>query len=181
MSNGPRRRSGGRAGNTRGNRGAIEQMPWRIVENTDRPIEPLTEEGILAIHEGAMEILEDIGIDFLNKEALAIFKDAGCKVLDEKVYLDRHWVMEMVGKAPSEFTITPRNPAHELIVGGNKMLFGNVSSPPNYWDIELGRKVTGTREEMQRFFQAQPIFQLYPFCGWLSGGAGGPACLYSSS
>ena len=43
MSDAPRRRSGGRAGNTRGNRGAIEQMPWRIVENTDRPIEPLTD------------------------------------------------------------------------------------------------------------------------------------------
>ncbi len=51
MSDAPRRRSGGRAGNTRGNRGAIEQMPWRIIENTDRPIEPLTDEGILAIHD----------------------------------------------------------------------------------------------------------------------------------
>ena len=100
MSDAPRRRSGGRAGNTRGNRGAIEQMPWRIVENTDRPIEPLTQEGIEAIHEGAMTILEDIGIEFLNTEALAIFKDAGCKVEGEKVFLDRHWVMEMIGKAP---------------------------------------------------------------------------------
>ena len=89
MNDEPRRRSGGRAGNTRGNRGAIEQMPWRIIENTDHPTEPLTEEGILAIHEGAMEILEDIGIEFLNEEALAIFKDAGCKVIDEKVYLSK--------------------------------------------------------------------------------------------
>ena len=55
-------------------------MPWRIVENTDRPIEPLAEEGILAIHEGAMEILEDIGSEFLNEEALGLFKKAGCKV-----------------------------------------------------------------------------------------------------
>ena len=128
-------------------------MPWRIIENTDHPTEPLTEEGILAIHEGAMEILEDIGIEFLNEEALAIFKDAGCKVIDEKVYLDRNWVLEMVAKAPTEFTITPRNPAHTLHVGGNKMLFGNVSSPPNYWDMELGRKVTGTREYCQNFFK----------------------------
>ena len=67
MSDKPRRRSGGRAGNTRGSRGAIEQMPWRIIENTDRPIEPLNDEGILAIHEGAMEILEDIGVEFLNQ------------------------------------------------------------------------------------------------------------------
>ncbi|MDG1295134.1 MAG: trimethylamine methyltransferase family protein, partial [Planktomarina sp.] len=165
MSDAPRRRSGGRAGNTRGNRGAIEQMPWRIVENTDRPIEPLTEEGIQAIHEGAMTILEDIGIEFLNTEALAIFKDAGCKVEDEKVFLDRHWVMKMIGKAPSEFTITPRNPAHELTVGGNKMLFGNVSSPPNYWDMELGRKVSGTREKCQDFFRLSQYFNCIHFVG----------------
>ena len=139
MSDRPKRRSGGRAGNTRGNRGAIEQMPWRIVENTDRPIEPLAEEGILAIHEGAMEILEDIGIEFLNEEALRLFKKAGCKVDGTKVFLDRHWVMDMVAKAPSEFTITPRNNAHTLTVGGNKLLFGSVSSPPNYWDMELRR------------------------------------------
>ena len=181
MSDAPRRRSGGRAGNTRGNRGAIEQMPWRIVENTDRPIEPLTQEGIEAIHEGAMTILEDIGIEFLNTEALAIFKDAGCKVEGEKVFLDRHWVMEMIGKAPSEFTITPRNPAHELTVGGNKLLFGNVSSPPNYWDMELGRKSVGHPREMPRFFQAQPVFQLHSFCRRLPCGACGCACLHSSS
>ena len=86
MSDAPRRRSGGRAGNTRGNRGAIEQMSWRMVENTDRPIEPLTEDGIQAIHDGAMTILEDIGIEFLNTEALAIFKDAGCKVEGKKFF-----------------------------------------------------------------------------------------------
>jgi trimethylamine--corrinoid protein Co-methyltransferase len=165
MSDAPRRRSGGRAGNTRGNRGAIEQMPWRMVENTDRPIEPLTEDGIQAIHDGAMTILEDIGIEFLNTEALAIFKDAGCKVEGEKVFLDRHWVMEMIAKAPSEFTITPRNPAHEVTVGGNKLLFGNVSSPPNYWDMELGRKMSGTREKCQDFFKLSQYFNCIHFVG----------------
>ena len=165
MSDAPRRRSGGRAGNTRGNRGAIEQMSWRMVENTDRPIEPLTEDGIQAIHDGAMTILEDIGIEFLNTEALAIFKDAGCKVEGEKVFLDRHWVMEMIAKAPSEFTITPRNPAHEVTVGGNKLLFGNVSSPPNYWDMELGRKMSGTREKCQDFFKLSQYFNCIHFVG----------------
>ena len=140
-------------------------MPWRIIENTDQPIEPLNDEGILAIHEGAMEILEDIGVEFLNKEALEIFKEAGCKVIEEKVYLDRHWVMEMVAKAPSEFTITPRNPAHTLQVGGNKMLFGNVSSPPNYWDMELGRKVTGNREQCKNFFKLTQYFNCIHFAG----------------
>ena len=70
-----RRRGGGRAGNAaRRGDAVIEQMPWRIPVNTDRPTEPLSEEGIAAIHEGAMRILEEIGIEILNAEALEIFR-----------------------------------------------------------------------------------------------------------
>ncbi|MCB1341685.1 MAG: trimethylamine methyltransferase family protein, partial [Pseudooceanicola sp.] len=66
-----RRRGGGRAGNAaRRGVAVIDQMPWRLPVNLDRPTEPLTEEGVMAIHEGAMRILEEIGIVFLNPEAL---------------------------------------------------------------------------------------------------------------
>ncbi len=121
---------------------AIEQMPWRIPVNPDRPIEPLDEAGVQSIHKGAMRILKDIGIRFLNEEALALFRQAGVRVEGETVRMDEDFVMEMVRKAPSEFTVTPRNEARALPFGGKAMLFGNVSSPPNYWDLERG-KVSG--------------------------------------
>ena len=45
-------RAGGRAGNQRRSvKTTIDQMPWRQVVNTDRPTEPLDEEGVLNIHE----------------------------------------------------------------------------------------------------------------------------------
>ena len=76
-----RRRGGGRAGNAlRRGSGSIEQMPWHLPINNDSPTEPLNEEGIIAIHEGAMRILEEIGVEFLNEKALSIMKKAGCKV-----------------------------------------------------------------------------------------------------
>ena len=134
-----RRRAGGRAG-AADRRGAdvIDQMPWRLPVNTDRPTEPLSPDGVEAIHIGAMRILEEIGIEFLNEEALGIFKDAGCEVDGANVKLTRDWVMEMVAKAPSSFTITPRNLDRTLTIGENHILFGNVSSPPNYWDLQRG-------------------------------------------
>ena len=46
-------------------------MPWRLPINRDNPTEPLSEEGIQAIHETAMRILEEIGVAFLNDEARA--------------------------------------------------------------------------------------------------------------
>ncbi|MFC3615765.1 trimethylamine methyltransferase family protein [Lutimaribacter marinistellae] len=161
-----KRRGGGRAG-AAARRGAavIDQMPWRIPVNTDRPTEPLDEDGIQAIHDGAMRILEEIGVVFLNEEALGILREAGCRVEGDLVRMDRDFVMEMVGRAPSEFTITPRNPDRKITIGGNKLLFGNVSSPPNYWDMEIGRKVPGTREQCANLLKLTQYFNCIHFAG----------------
>jgi trimethylamine---corrinoid protein Co-methyltransferase len=161
-----RKRGGGRAGNAARRGGeVVDQMPWRLIRNIDRPTEPLGPEGVNAIHEGAMRILEEIGIEFLNHEALAILKEAGCTINGENVRMGRDFVMEMVGKAPSQFTLTPRNKAHEIIIGGNYMSFGNVSSPPNYWDMEIGTKVPGTREMCRNLLKLTQYFNCIHFAG----------------
>ncbi|MEC7257364.1 MAG: trimethylamine methyltransferase family protein [Pseudomonadota bacterium] len=163
---GKRRRGGGRAGNAARRGGdVIDQMPWRMIENIDPPIEPLSPEGVEAIHDCAMRILEEIGITFLNDEALEILREAGCRVEGANVRMGRDFVMEMVAKAPSSFTITPRNPAREITMGGRTMLFGNVSSPPNYWDMELGRKVPGTREQCANLLKLTQYFNCIHFAG----------------
>ncbi|MEM1236830.1 MAG: trimethylamine methyltransferase family protein [Pseudomonadota bacterium] len=159
-----RRRSGGRAGNKRGSGPAVHQMPWRLIENTDQPTEPLTEEGVHAIHDGAMRILEEIGIEFLNDEGREILRKAGCTVEGENVRMGRDFVMEMVGRAPSTFTLTPRNPDRTLKIGGNTLLFGNVSSPPNYWDLETG-KTPGTREQCRNLLKLTQYFNCIHFAG----------------
>ncbi len=161
-----RRRGGGRAGNAaRRGHATMDQMPWRIPVNTDRPTEPLTETSVAAIHHGAMRILEEIGIEFLNEEAVQLFKQAGCTVSGTNVRMGRDWVMEMVAKAPSQFTITPRNPDREITVGGNHILFGNVSSPPNYFDLEIGKKVPGTRAQCANLLRLTQHFNCIHFAG----------------
>ncbi|MDE4174966.1 trimethylamine methyltransferase family protein [Phaeobacter sp. PT47_59] len=161
-----RRRGGGRAGAAARRGGAaLNQMPWSIPVNIDRPTEPLDPEGVAAIHDGAMRILEEIGIVFLNPEAIEIFKQAGCRVEGDLVRMDRDFVMEMVGKAPNSFDITPRNLDRRIPVGGNHILFGNVSSPPNYWDLELNKKVSGTREQCQNLLKLTQYFNCIHFAG----------------
>lgn len=161
----PRRRAGGRAGNqTRAGSAAIDQMPWRIPVNTDRPIEPLNEDGVQAIHRGAMRILRDIGIEFLNPEAVEILRKAGCKISGTNVKMDEDFVMEMVGHAPESFTMTPRNPDRELIMGGNHMLFVNVSSPPNAWDMDRGKR-SGDFETFKEFMKLTQYFNCIHIAG----------------
>ncbi|MEQ8895759.1 MAG: trimethylamine methyltransferase family protein [Roseovarius sp.] len=162
-----RKRGGGRAGNAeRRGTAVIDQMPWAPPVNIDRPVEPLDEAGVQAIHDGAMRILEEIGIEFLNPEALEILKASdGCTVDGENVRMGRDFVMEMIAKAPEQWTITPRNPDRTITIGGRNLNFGNVSSPPSYWDMNIGRKVTGTREMCSDLLKLSQYFNCIHFVG----------------
>ncbi len=163
-----RGRSGGRKGNARREaRKAIEQTPWRITYNTDAPTEPLSADGVEAVHNAAMEVLEDIGIEFLNDEALDYLRKAGCRVTDQNVRMDRDWVMEMLSHAPEQFEITPRNPERRITLGGKNMCFVNVSSPPNAMDMERGHRVGDTESfrdlvKLTQYFNCLHIIGGYP-------------------
>ena len=153
-----RSRAGGRAGNKiRAGSAVIDQMPWRIPVNPDRPIEPLDADQVQAVHKATMRILKEIGIEFLNPEAVAYLKQAGCVVNGTNVRMDEDFVMEMVARAPESFTITPRNPDREVIMGGKHMLFLNVGSPPNAWDLERGKR-TGDFETYKEFVKLTQYF-----------------------
>jgi len=161
------RRSGGHKANVeRSSRSAINQMDWRIPVNIDRPTEPLDGEGIQAIHNGAMQVLEEIGIEFLNTKSAEILRKAGCKVNGANVRMDRDFVMEMIGHCPSEFTITPRNPDRKIAVGGRHMIFGNVSSPPNTYDLDNGKQV-GNRQSFRDLIKLTQYFNcIHMACGY---------------
>ncbi len=158
------RRSGGRAGNTRGKGPAITQQPWSLPVNTDKPTEPLNEDGVQAIHNGAMRVLEEIGIEFLNPEAVEILRKADCIVEGENIRMGRDMVMEQLKTVPSSFTLTPRNPERRIEIGGKGMTFGNVSSPPNCSDLDRGRR-TGTRESYRDLIKLTQYFNCIHFAG----------------
>ncbi|MFZ1814228.1 MAG: trimethylamine methyltransferase family protein [Rhizobiaceae bacterium] len=163
------RRGGGRAGNMRGRGPAIHQLPWEVPFNSDKPTEPLPPEGVEAIHDTAMRILEEVGIEFLNLEAVEIFRREGCIIERESengalVRMGRDFVMEKVRLAPPSFTLTPRNVERKLTIGDGHIVFGNVSSPPNCSDLDRGRRM-GDRESYRDFIKLTQYFNCMHFCG----------------
>ncbi len=160
------RRAGGAAAKHKASAPVIEQLEWTIPVNSDRPTEPLDEEAIQAIHNGAMQVLEEIGIDFLNEKAKRILKEAGCHVdpNSDCVRMDRDFVMEQVKKAPSQFDICSRNPARRVTIGGDHMVFVNVSSPPSCSDLDRGRR-TGDQESFRDFIKLTQYFNCIHMAG----------------
>lgn len=161
-----KRGGGGRAGNQRRESTvAINQSPWQTVINTDHPTSPLRPDGVEAIHNAAMRLLEEIGVQFLHEDARAILKQAGCIVEGDNVRMGRDFVMEMVAKAPNQFTMTPRNRDKHVTIGGDHMAFVNVSSPPNSMNLDRGRR-PGTQADFRDLMK----FTQYFNCIHVAGG-----------
>src|SRR5688500_13923679 len=115
----PRRKRGAERTSNRGP-AAIPQLPLRNVRNPYPPMALLSDDQIEAIHEASMHILENFGIEVMSSRALALFEKAGAKVdhTTQTVWLDRGLVAEALKTAPSAYTLTPRNAAHTIHLGG---------------------------------------------------------------
>ena len=145
---------------------SLQQDTWKVPYNLDSFVEPLNEEGILAVHNTAMKILEEIGILFLNPEACKVLEKAECKVdfSDSKVKMDRRWVMSMLKTVPKEFSITPRNQSNKIKIGDRYIVFGNVSSPPNVLDLDRGRR-PGNFDSFKDLTKLTQFFNCIHFSG----------------
>ena len=129
----------------------LADKPFCRLQNPFAPVEALSPDQVARIHDASLKILEEIGIDFLDEEALSLWEAAGVRVDRERqhVWLDRGLVMEAVAKAPATFTLHARNPAHTLEIGGNNINFATVGAAPYYSDLETGRR-PGTLADFRR-------------------------------
>ena len=141
-----RRRSGGRA-NAR-EPAPIPQLAASHVRNPYPPMRVLSDDQVEAIHDASMHILENLGIEMMSTAALDLFARSGAKVdrAAKTVYIDRGLVAEALGTTQPSYTLTPRNPARAVPLGGDAICFTLVAGPPNVHDMERGRRAGNHRD-----------------------------------
>ena len=120
----------------------IQQQDWKQPQNIYSPFEIASADHIEALHQGSLRILSEIGIAFLDDEALDILKEHGAGVnrTTKMVKFSPELIEEYISKAPAKFTLHARNPQHNLEVGDNWTLFSMVASTPNCSDLDKGRR-----------------------------------------
>jgi trimethylamine---corrinoid protein Co-methyltransferase len=118
------------------------------------PLDLVSRDELESIHQAALEVLKEIGIDFLHDEARAMLKGAGADVdpASRRVRFDPALVEAHIGLAPKEFVLHARNPARNLIIGGRHVAFGSVASAPNSFDRADGRR-PGNKRDYQNFIR----------------------------
>ena len=113
-------------------------------------IEPMTSDQITRIDAASMDILENVGVHFRDEIALADWKGAGAKVVDELVYLDRNLVRELITTIPETFTYHARNAANSLPFGKDHGIFIPMTGAPYLRDLEDVRR-NPTLEDLANF------------------------------
>ena len=144
----------------------IQQQTWKQPRNPYSPFEIASADQIEAIHESSMRILRELGIAFLDDEALDILKEHGAEVdySTKMVKFDPELIEKYITKAPEQFTLHARNPQHNLEVGKNWTLFALVGSPPNCSDLDNGRRV-GNYKDYQNLIRLGQHFNVINLTG----------------
>ena len=132
-----------------------------MITHTAPKYEYLPSEDIEKIHDTTMRVLEEFGIAFNHDEAVDILERAGCEVDRDAlpaplVKFPREFVLEQIAKAPREFTIHARNPANDIVMGGNHMVLAPVYGPPNVQDLDKGRR-EATIEDFRNFVKLAQV------------------------
>ena len=104
--------------------------------------EILSEDALEVLDKGWKRLVSEIGVEFLSDRALDLFRAAGQKVEDNNVFFDPDFLLEQVAKAPREFDVQARNPAHTVHIGGDSMAFGGVYGPPFVREGDVRRDAT---------------------------------------
>ena len=142
-------------------------IPFRQLRHPGPPYEMLTIEQIERLHQASMRILETVGIDFLDAEALDIWQKAGAKV-DPKarhVWIDRELLMETIAQAPPAFTWRARNPEHSVFVGENAITFGPNGGMVYAASLDRGRR-PGVMEDYENFLKLSQMCHVLHYATW---------------
>ena len=119
--------------------------------------EILSPDAIGVLDKGWRRIVSEIGIQFAKPEAVELFRKAGQRTDGEVVYLDPDFVLAQVALAPREFDVQARNPARNVHIGGDDMVFGAVYGSPFVREGDVRRDAT-----MEDFRRLCMLSQSFP-------------------
>lgn len=138
--------------------GPIVHLPT-LVRNIP-VLDLLDRERVEVVHDTAMGIVEEIGIEFRDEESLRDWRAAGADVTGQRVRIPRELLMSLIANVPEEWDYHARNPDRTVRVGGHHTLFGPAYATPNVIDLDgVRRQATlADLETLIKLNHAIPVF-----------------------
>ncbi|WP_417208214.1 trimethylamine methyltransferase family protein [Antarctobacter sp.] len=146
-----KRTRGGGGAARRAERTSVQVDTAKYIERKIPNLEILDEAALQLIEDHAEQVLEEIGVNFVNNPAaLDRWRAAGANVDGERVRLPRGLARALIKTAPAQFTQHARNPERSVEIGGKNLVLAPVYGPPFVRDLDGGRRYA-TIEDFRKF------------------------------
>jgi trimethylamine---corrinoid protein Co-methyltransferase len=111
-------------------------------DSTSQPVrlQVLSEDKCAEIVDSTFRILDEMGCDVHNEEALGLLRDAGCSVDGHRVRIPPDVMKAAIDSAPSEFTLYNRNGEPAIHLGPGEIYFGPNLCCTHTIDLETHKK-----------------------------------------
>ncbi|WP_254054541.1 trimethylamine methyltransferase family protein [Roseovarius sp. EL26] len=111
----------------------------------------LAEKQLQALEAQADWILSEIGVEFRGDDvALALFRDVGATVKDQRVCFEPGHARELCSTALRSYKLHARDPRHSVTLGGDNIVLMPGYGSPFVTDLDKGRRYA-TLEDFQNF------------------------------
>jgi trimethylamine--corrinoid protein Co-methyltransferase len=146
-----RRGRGGGGAARRAERTSVSFETAKYIERNIPNFEVLTEEALQIIEANAEQMLEEVGVNFVNNPgALDRWRKVGADIEGDRVRIPKGLARQLCKTAPSTITQHARNPERNVVIGGNTLVCAPVYGPPFVRDIDGGRRYA-TMEDFRKF------------------------------
>ncbi|SNR99909.1 trimethylamine methyltransferase family protein [Antarctobacter heliothermus] len=146
-----KRTRGGGGAARRAERTSVQVETAKYIERRIPNFEILDDAALEMIEDHAEQVLEEIGVNFVNNPAaLDRWRAAGAHVDGERVRLPRGLARALIKTAPAQFTQHARNPERSVEIGGKTLVLAPVYGPPFVRDLDGGRRYA-TIEDFRKF------------------------------
>ncbi|MFK7835121.1 MAG: trimethylamine methyltransferase family protein [Sulfitobacter sp.] len=98
---------------------------------------PLSDAGVQAIHNAALEALETVGLCDAPPSGVAYLTGAGAIEGDDgRIRFPRALVEDTIARANRSITLCARDPAHDLELSGNRVHYGTAGAAVHLVDVD---------------------------------------------
>lgn len=106
-----------------------------------------TDDELDELIEGTYKVMEEIGVDIFQEEAVSLLRDAGCIVEGARVRIPRRLVEKCIESAPSVANIYDREGNLAMALGDRNYYFGPGPTCPNFNDPRTGERRPSRKQD----------------------------------
>ncbi|CAA7600555.1 trimethylamine-corrinoid protein Co-methyltransferase [Acididesulfobacillus acetoxydans] len=123
-------------------------MKVNMASQTTVGLNLLSEDQIEEIHSATLQVLQTVGVDVYEEEALVLLKGSGADVEGNRVRIPVWMVQEALASAPKSVTLYNRQGEAACVLEKGRIYYGSGSDTPYTIDLETGKRRLATNEDV---------------------------------